>query len=62
LAGVKQLLNDPHATGLALALYQHAAVNPLGNGVAPIAPTGWLINQRYLSGYLQPAWKDAIVL
>jgi hypothetical protein len=42
LAGIKQLLNDPQATGLALAVYQHAAVNPLGSGTAPAAPANWL--------------------
>lgn len=41
LAGIKQLVNDPHATGLALAVYQHAAVNPLGDGSAPTAPANW---------------------
>jgi hypothetical protein len=41
LSGIKQLLNDPQASGLALAVYQHAAVNPLGSGVAPTAPANW---------------------
>ncbi len=30
LDGVKQLVNDPGFKGLALRLYQHAAINPLG--------------------------------
>lgn len=34
LTGIKEMLNDPHVTGLALALYNHAAVNPLGKGDA----------------------------
>ncbi len=30
LEGIKQLVNDPEFTGLAKALYAHAAVNPRG--------------------------------
>ncbi len=41
LSGIKRLLNDPHATGLALAVYQHAALNPLGSGAAPAAEHDW---------------------
>jgi len=41
LAGIKQLLNDPKANGLALAIYQHAAVNPLGSGAVPADSKAW---------------------
>lgn len=34
LTGVKEMLNDPQVTGLALALYNHGAVNPLAKGDA----------------------------
>lgn len=34
LAGVKSLLNDPQFTGLALAIYNHALINPQGTGRA----------------------------
>ena len=34
LEGVKKLLNDPTASGLALELYNHALVNPLSAGKA----------------------------
>jgi len=34
LEGVKKLLNDPNASGLALGLYNHALVNPLSAGKA----------------------------
>lgn len=34
LTGVKEMLNDPNVNGLALALYNHAAINPLGTGDA----------------------------
>lgn len=32
--GIKALLNDPNFTGLALALYNHAFVNPFADGLA----------------------------
>jgi len=35
LAGVKAMLNDPHCTGLAGALYQHALVNPHADSGRP---------------------------
>jgi hypothetical protein len=41
LDGIKRLLNDPNASGLALAVYQHAAVNPLGNGNVPPSGNTW---------------------
>ncbi len=50
LEGIKQLVNDPEFTGLAKALYAHAAVNPRGipsmnaaAGKAPATPSwlGW---------------------
>ncbi len=44
LAGIKQMLNDPKANGLALAVYQHAAVNPLGSGAVPADPARWQQN------------------
>jgi len=34
LQGIKQLLNDPKFSGLALAIYNHAAVNARSNGAA----------------------------
>lgn len=34
LQGVKDLLNDPQFTGLALKIYNHAAVNARSNGAA----------------------------
>lgn len=34
LQGVKDLLNDPQFSGLALKIYNHAAVNPRSNGTA----------------------------
>jgi hypothetical protein len=47
LAGIKQLLNDPSASGLVLKLYNHALVNPLSTTVpssagatsAPVQPS-----------------------
>ena len=44
LEGIKQLVNDPGLSGLALKLYQHAAVNP--RGILPASQTksakgGW---------------------
>lgn len=64
LTGIKQLVNDPHATGLALAVYQHAAVNPLGDGSAPTAPANWRDtkgNYHAVSGLLgkMPSYIDA---
>lgn len=37
LDGIKQLLNDPNASGLVLSLYNHAGANPLGSGTAASA-------------------------
>src|SRR5277367_5021027 len=34
LQGVKQLLNDPNLTGIALSMYNHALVNPRDSGMA----------------------------
>ena len=34
LTGIKLLLNDPHFTGLAQAIYNHALINPEGAGYA----------------------------
>ncbi len=34
LAGIKALLNDPQFSGLALAIYNHALINPQGSGRA----------------------------
>lgn len=34
LGGVKDMLNDPQCTGLALAVYNHALVNPRSSGAA----------------------------
>ena len=34
LQGIKQLLNDPKFTGLALRIYNHGLVNPQANGAA----------------------------
>ena len=34
LAGVKEILNDPNFSGLALKIYNHAAVNARSNGAA----------------------------
>jgi hypothetical protein len=38
LKGVKQLFNDEDFKGLALELYQHAAINPRGPGAPPVNP------------------------
>jgi len=35
LAGVRSMLNDPHCTGLAAALYRHPLVNPHADGGRP---------------------------
>ena len=35
LAGIRSMLNDPHGTGLAGALYRHALVNPHGDSGRP---------------------------
>jgi hypothetical protein len=64
LAGIKQLVNDPQATGLALAVYQHAAVNPLGIGRAPDARAKWPETKgsyQAVSGLLgkMPSYIDA---
>jgi hypothetical protein len=40
LAGVKRLLNDDNFSHLALAIYNHALVNPLGNGDAAAQSSG----------------------
>ncbi len=37
LAGIKNLVNDPDFSALALQLYQHASINPLGPGIAKAA-------------------------
>ena len=34
LAGIKELVNDPGATGIALKLYNHALISPRGDGKA----------------------------
>jgi hypothetical protein len=34
LTGIKALLNDPHFTGLAQSIYNHALINPQGAGLA----------------------------
>jgi hypothetical protein len=64
LTGIKQLLNDPNATGLALAVYQHAAVNPLGGGQAPTVPAAWAAtggSYKAVSGLLgkMPSYVEA---
>jgi len=37
--GIKQLLNDPNLSGLALNLYNHALCNPLSNGTTKAGTT-----------------------
>jgi hypothetical protein len=39
LTGVKDLLNDPNFDGLAKDVYNHALVNPRGDGASNAAPT-----------------------
>ena len=39
LTGIKQLLNDPNLSGLALNLYNHALFNPLSNGTTKAGTT-----------------------
>ena len=39
LTGIKQLVNDPNLSGLALNLYNHALFNPLSNGTTKAGTT-----------------------
>jgi hypothetical protein len=39
LTGIKQLLNDPNLSGLALNLYNHALFNPLSSGTTKAGTT-----------------------
>jgi hypothetical protein len=47
LAGVQSLVNDPDFTGLAQTLYQHALVNPRGDGSAT-TPDGLVNKPAYI--------------
>lgn len=53
LSGIKQLVNDPDFTGLAKALYQHAAVSPRGpGGNAPLARFPAYVDPKQFAGAL----------
>jgi hypothetical protein len=52
LSGVKALVNDPNFTGLAIALYRHAAVNPRSGGASTAGGTDAPLKNT--PAYIQP--------
>ena len=78
LEGIKQLVNDPEFTGLAKALYAHAAVNPRGIALAAAGapalswldrfsfkatrPTSGGVDLRNSPAYVEPAQFAAALM
>jgi hypothetical protein len=57
LSGIKDLLNDPNFTGLALDIYNHALVNPQDDGKAKQEK-----DLRYAPAYMEPRqFADALI-
>jgi len=57
LLGVKDLLNDPNFNGLALAIYNHALVNPQGGGSAKDEQ-----DLKHTPSYVEPKqFADALI-
>jgi hypothetical protein len=57
LSGIKDLLNDPNFSGLALGIYNHALVNPQDDGKAKQEK-----DLRYAPAYMEPRqFADALI-
>jgi hypothetical protein len=57
LSGIKELLNDPNFDGLALAIYNHALVNPQDTGKATEQK-----DLKYIPAYMEPKqFADAFI-